>query len=181
MKPLHASIGLAAILVLGGCASIPTGPSQMALPGTGKTFDQFRFDDAECQRYAFHQIGGTTAEKSAQDSAVRSAVVGTAIGAVAGAAIGGRSGAGVGAGTGLIVGSVAGSDTGQRSAYGTQRQYDNAYIQCMYARGHKVPVSAEMARSLQQAPSGYTPPPAVDGRTIPSPPPGNPPPPPPGY
>lgn len=184
MKPLHVTIGLAAVLVLGGCATIPTGPSTMALPGTGKTFEQFRFDDGECQRYAFQQIGGMTAEKAAEESAVRSAVVGTAVGAVAGAAIGGRSGAGVGAGTGLLFGSVAGTDASQRSAYGGQRRYDNAYIQCMYARGHKVPVSAEMARSLQQqtpSSSAYSPPPAVDTRAVPEPPQGNPPPPPPGY
>lgn len=182
MKHSHASIALVSVLILGGCASMPTGPSLMALPGSSKTFDQFRFDDAECQRYALQQIGGTTAQNAANESATRSAVIGTAIGAVAGAAIGGKSGAGVGAGTGLVVGSIAGSDTGQRSGHGTQRQYDNAYVQCMYARGHKVPVSAEMARSLQQAPSSaYSPPATTDGRNIPPPPAGNPPPPPPGY
>ncbi len=181
MRKIHATFGALVILVLGGCTSIPTGPSKLALPGTGKTFEQFRFDDAECQRYAFQQIGGTTAEKSASDATVRSAALGTAVGAVAGAAIGGKSGAGVGAGTGLLFGTVAGSETGQRSAYGTQRQYDNAYIQCMYARGHKVPVSADMARTLQQAPATYSSPQTTDGRTIPTPPPGSPPPPPPGY
>ena len=181
MKHTHIAVVIAAALILGGCASMPTGPSLMALPGSGKTFDQFRFDDSECQRYAFQQIGGTTAQQSANDSATRSAVIGTAVGAVAGAAIGGKSGAGVGAGTGLLFGSVAGADAGQRSGYGTQRQYDNAYIQCMYARGHRVPVSAEMARSLQQTPSSYSPPATTDGRSIPPPPAGNPPPPPPGY
>ena len=30
---------------LGACVSIPSGPSIMALPGSGKTFDQFRNDD----------------------------------------------------------------------------------------------------------------------------------------
>jgi hypothetical protein len=174
MKTLYTVIGLTAIL--SGCATIPNGPSQMALPGTGKTFEQFRFDDAECQRYAFQQIGGQTAEKSAEESAVRSAAIGTAIGAVAGVAIGGRHGAGVGAGTGLIFGSASGSEAGQRAACGSQRQYDNAYIQCMYARGHKVPVSAEMSQALQQqAPSA---PPPFDAGTIPEPPQGNPPPPP---
>lgn len=181
MKYSTAGIALVSVVLLGGCASMPKGPSLMALPGSNKTFDQFRFDDAECQRYAFQQIGGTTAEKAANDSATRSAVIGTAVGAVAGAAIGGRSGAGVGAGAGLIVGSVAGSESGQRSGFGTQRQYDNAYVQCMYGRGHKVPVSAEMARSLQQAPSTYSPPATPDGRSIPPPPSGNPAPPPPGY
>jgi hypothetical protein len=100
MKSLHVSIGAAAVLVMGGCATYPTGPSALALPGTGKTFEQFRLDDGECQRYAFQQIGGGTAEKAAEESGVRSAVIGTAVGAVAGAAIGGRGGAGVGAGTG---------------------------------------------------------------------------------
>ena len=147
---------------------MPKGPSLMALPGSNKTFDQFPFDDAECQRYAFQQIGGTTAEKAANDSATRSAVIGTAVGAVAGAAIGGRSGAGVGAGAGLIVGSVAGSESGQRSGFGAQRQYDNAYVQCMYGRGHKVPVSAEFAKNLSQSPAAparsgnYPPPPSSE-------------------
>ncbi len=181
MKHTHMAIALAAALILGGCASMPTGPSLMALPGSSKTFDQFRSDDAECQRYAFQQIGGTTAQQAADESAARSAAVATVIGAAAGAAIDGKSGAGVGAGMGLIVGSMVGADSAQRSGYGTQRQYDNAYVQCMYARGHKVPVSAEMARSLQQTPSAYSPPATTDGKNIPPPPSGNPPPPPPGY
>lgn len=181
MKPLYIT-GLSAALLLAGCASIPTGPTSMALPGTGKTFEQFRFDDAECQRYAYQQIGGKTAELAAQDSTVRSAVLGTAVGAIAGAAIGGHQGAGVGAGTGLLFGTVAGADAGQRSAYGTQRQYDNAYIQCMYAHGHRVPVPAEMSRSLQQTPAAYSPPPTADNSaSIPAPPVGTPPAPPPGY
>jgi hypothetical protein len=188
MKSLPAILGLSALLIVGGCTSYPTGPSALALPGTGKTFDQFRLDDGECQHYAFQQIGGQTAEKAAEESAVRSAVIGTAVGAVAGAAIGGRGGAGVGAGTGLIFGSAAGTDAGQRSAYGSQRRYDNAYIQCMYARGHKVPVPAGMARSMQQqtpaapaVPPDYSPPPTADAKTVPEPPQGTPPPPPPGY
>lgn len=186
MRTFHATIVLASLLIVGGCASFPTGPSALALPGSGKTFDQFRSDDGECQRYAFHQIGGMTAERAAEDSAVRSAVIGTVVGAVAGAAIGGHNGAGVGAGTGLLFGSVAGTDASQRSAYGSQRRYDNAYIQCMYALGHKVPVPAGMARSMRRqapavpsAPPAYSPPPTVDARMVPEPPRGNPPPP--GY
>ena len=181
MKFKFVTIGIASLLVLSGCASIPSGPSIMALPGTDKTFDQFRFDDSDCQHYAFQQIGGTTAEQAANESAVKSAAVGTIIGAVAGAAINGGRGAGVGAGTGLIFGSIAGSEHGQRSAYGAQKRYDNAYVQCMYFKGHKVPVSASMAQMLQQSPPTYSPPPAVTGKGIPKPPPGNPPPPPPGY
>ena len=37
---------------LAGCATVPTGPNVMVLPGTGKTFDQFRVDEMECRHYA---------------------------------------------------------------------------------------------------------------------------------
>lgn len=163
---------LLALLLVGGCASVPSGPSVMALPGTGKSFEQFRADDSACRRYAFEQNGGLTADRAATDSTVRSAALGTVIGAAAGAAIGGHNAAGVGAGAGLLVGGAAGSEAAQRSAYGSQRNYDNAYIQCMYAKGQRVPVSGtllESSRPIQTAPMGSYPPP----------PPGSPPPPPP--
>jgi len=156
-----------AVLLLAGCASVPTAPSVMVLPGTGRTFDEFRADDAYCRDYAFQQIGGRSREQVASSSAVQNAAVGTAIGAVAGAAIGGRDAAGVGAGMGLIVGSASGADASRHAVYGSQRQYDHAYVQCMYARGHRVPVSM----------SGYTS--APPAAPLPPPPPGNPPPPPP--
>lgn len=141
MKPLLASTVLSGMLLVAGCVSVPAGPSVLALPGTGKTFDQFRADDAECRNYAQVQTGGTTANQSANAAALKSAAVGTAVGAVAGAAIGGHEGAGVGAGSGLLIGSMAGADAAESSARGTQRHYDNAYVQCMYAKGEKVPVS----------------------------------------
>jgi len=181
-KTLTGIILVSGALLVGGCASVPTGPSIMALPGTGKPFDQFRADDAECRRYAFREIGGPNAGKSTREKEIRNAAVGTAIGAVAGAAIGGKQGAGVGAGTGLIVGSMTGAEAGERSSYGDQRDYDQAYIQCMYGRGHRVPVSASMAKSLQQMSGGtYSPPPVSNDASIPPPPAGTPPPPPPGY
>ena len=53
-----------ATLTLGACAVLPAGPSVMALPGTGKNFDQFRADDYSCRQYAFGQVGGTTAQRA---------------------------------------------------------------------------------------------------------------------
>ena len=86
----------AAVALLAGCATPPpSGPSVMVLPGSTKSFDQFRFDDNECRQFASSQIGGTTAAQAQTDSAVKSAVVGTAIGAAAGGLMGGNSGAGV--------------------------------------------------------------------------------------
>lgn len=168
-------LGVAAgALLVGACTVMPTGPSMLVLPGTGRSVDNFRYDDNECRQYAFAQIGGTSAQQAANQSAVGSAVVGTAIGAAAGAAIGGSQGAAVGAGVGLVGGSAVGVNSAYASGYGTQRQYDNAYIQCMYAKGHRVPVPANMAYPRTVRSSGTT-----TGSDIPPPPPGTPPPPPP--
>jgi hypothetical protein len=178
---------LVALLVLGiaGCTTIPTGPSRMALPGSGKDFDQFRVDDASCRQYAL-DTSGATPTQTQENSAVKSAVVGTAIGAIAGAAIGGSShGAATGAGVGLLMGAMAGAAAGDQSGYAVQRRYDNGYVQCMYAKGHRVPVPAGMAPSRQvQAPAQpapqqpyYAPPPQAPYYGAP-PPPGSAPPPP---
>lgn len=162
------------VVLLAGCASAPTGPSVMALPGTSKNFDQFRNDDAACRVYSRHQTGGSGAGQAVADAGVRGAVVGTVVGAVAGAAIGGRDAAGVGAGTGLLVGSMAGSGAAQRTAYVSQRDYDNAYIQCMYGKGQRVPVTAAQ-RSQLQSPVERAP--VAAGTTyLPPPPPGSAPP-----
>ncbi len=155
---------VSAALFLGACATIPSGPSSLALPGTGKSFDRFRADDFDCRQYASAQVGGAAPDQVAGDSVARSAALGTVVGAVAGAAIGGQRGAGVGAGTGLAVGAIAGTGAGNASALGVQQRYDHAFMQCMYARGHKVPVSGRFASSPGSAPSArdtprYSPPP----------------------
>lgn len=171
-SPVSSIAAASAVLLLAGCAVVPTGPSVMALPGTGKNFEQFRSDDAECRQFAQHQIGGTDANQAAADAGMRSAAIGTVVGAVAGAAIGGRDSAGVGAGTGLLVGSMAGTGAAQGSAYATQRNYDNAYVQCMYAKGQQVPVSGALARSRVQAPAERAAPTPPPGASYPPPPPG---------
>jgi hypothetical protein len=160
MKALRKILPVAGVLLIAGCVSMPDGPSVMVLPGSGKSFDQFRADDLMCRQFASEQIGGASANQSANNSAVTSAAVGTVVGALAGAAIGGRDGAGAGAGTGLVVGSMAGAGAGSSSAYGSQRRYDNGYIQCMYAQGHKVPVSGRLSEGAPRTPPpGIMPPP----------------------
>jgi YMGG-like Gly-zipper len=177
---------------LTGCVTAPIGPRVTTLPGTGKSFEQFRADEGSCRNYASDSIGGQAAAQTSIDNAVGSAVLGTAIGAVAGAALGGNQGAAVGAGFGLFAGSAIGADQAQASAYGAQRRYDQAYVQCMYGKGHRVPVSARYvsgrdptyyrprpAASYPPPPPGYSPPPPHG--YPPPPPPGVPPPPPPDY
>lgn len=167
------------MLLLSACASVPEGPSAMALPGTGKSFDQFRYDDSSCRQFALQQTGGKTANQAASQSMVGTAVLGTALGAAVGATHDGHA-AGVGAATGLLMGTAIGSSEGKVSSYTAQRRYDNAYIQCMYAMGHRVPVYGHFRMEEQQQvpypptpynPSNYPPPPP--GYNAPSPSPGS--------
>ena len=163
-------------LLLAGCATPPpSGPSIMVLPGSGKSFDQFRYDDYECRQYASAQVGGTTAADAQTNSAVKSAAIGTAVGAAAGGLMGGNSGAGVGAGVGLAAGALAGTDASARSGYSLQQRYDIGYQQCMYAKGHQIPMAANRYTPRRAAPGA-----APSIAPPPPPPPGAPPPPPPG-
>ena len=164
--------------ILTACVSLPSGPSVMSLPGSGKSFEQFRHDDYDCRRYAYEQIGGLTPRQSAQSSGMQSAAVGAGLGAAAGAAIAGGGGAAIGAGTGLLAGGLAGSGTASTSAYVNQHRYDMSYIQCMYAKGHRVPVSGRITGGATAATGSGTAP-APSSFDPPPPPPGNPPPPPP--
>ena len=137
---LAGAVLVAGVFMLAGCATAPSGPSLSALPGSHRSAEQFRYDDATCRGYALSQSGGQSASQSANASVASGAVAGTAIGALAGAAIGGSQGAGVGAGTGMVMGTAVGAGNAPYSAAMTQRLYDHAYLQCMYAKGHKVPV-----------------------------------------
>src|SRR5258708_10116255 len=118
MKLLRISPLLMGALLLGACVSMPKGPSVMVLPGSGKSFDQFRYDDVECRNFAEFQVGGKSSEDIAAESAAKSAVVGTAIGAAAGAALGGRSGAAAGAGGGRLFCPAAGGGARAKTPHG---------------------------------------------------------------
>lgn len=176
-------------LLLGACATVPTGPSVMVLPGTGKPFEQFQADDAACRQFAL-QSAGISTKKAAGDTLVTGAAIGTAIGAAAGAALGAAAGnpgigAAAGAGVGLLGGTAVGSGYAEANVNSVQRRYDAGYMQCMYAKGNQIPVRG----SLQSSPTRVSPPPPpppgsapAPGATppnIPPPPAGTPPPPPP--
>ena len=166
---------LSGIAVLAGCATPPpSGPSVMVLPGSAKSFDEFRFDDNECRQFASSQIGGATAAQAQTDSAVKSAVIGTAIGAAAGGLMGGNSGAGVGAGVGLAGGALAGTGASQASGYTLQQRYDIGYQQCMYAKGHQIPMAGRYAPYRQSSRQVAPPPPPPPGTPPPPPPPAKP-------
>jgi hypothetical protein len=185
-------LSLAALPLLAACVSMPSGPGVMVLPGTGKSFDQFRADDANCRQYASNQLGGATPDSAAENSAVKSAVIGTALGAAVGALVGGQNPVATGAGIGLASGAAMGVGTANQSQYELQRRYDHAYQQCMYSLGHQIPgvsssgngysrrQAAPYARPATPPPAPSAAAPAAPAANIPPPPPGNPPPPPPG-
>jgi hypothetical protein len=179
---------LLAVPLLGACATIPSGPSVMVLPGSNKPFDVFQADDVSCRDWAAYQSGASPAT-AANTSTVSGAAIGTLLGAGLGAAIGAAAGnpamgAAVGAGSGLVFGTASGANAGYYSGMSVQRRYDNAYLQCMYAKGNQVP--AVVQRSSRSTYAGPPPPPPANAPAvttptgnIPPPPPGPPPPPPP--
>ena len=176
MMPSARGLSIAAGLFLTACATVPTGPSVLVLPGTGRSFEQFQVDDAVCRQWALAQTGMTPNQAGAASTAT-GAAVGTAVGAGLGAAIGAAAGspatgAAVGAGAGLLGGTAVGAGNAYGSSLSAQQHYDIAYVQCMYAKGNQVPVAHGSQPAYRSSP------PLPPG--VPPPPPGPPPPPPPG-
>ncbi len=177
-----AILPMAAAVLLTACATMPTGPSVMVLPGNGKNFEQFQADDAICRQWAAQQTG-TTTQAAATQSTVSGAAIGTVVGAVAGAAVGAAAGspatgAAVGAGVGLLGGTAAGAGSAEGAQTSVQRRYDIAYMQCMYAKGNQIPMPRGSQPAYTSAPA-VTPPAQRTPATVP-PPPAGPQPPPPG-
>ena len=112
------------LVVLAACSTLPTGPSVLVLPGTGKDFGQFKTDDAQCRQLAFGQIASHGKEPDSKEEG--------------------------------------------------QQGYDINYIQCMYGRGHRVPVPAELNYDTRQEwhpppPPNLPAPPAVGLEPVPQP------------
>jgi Putative peptidoglycan binding domain len=135
------SAGVSGVVVLSllvsGCAQTPLGPTVQVMPGPGKSFDAFNFDQANCKQFATNAVAGQA--QNANTRAVGAAALGTVLGAGLGAAIGGGRGAAIGAGSGAIVGTGVGMGSSSNDQMGIQQQYDNAFAQCMFARGNMVP------------------------------------------
>lgn len=181
------------LAVLAGCASnAPVGPRVAVMPAPGKPFEQFADEERYCRSYAQQSVGGRTPAEASGQSIAGSAVVGTVIGAAAGSALGGRHGTATGAGMGLITGTAIGANQGAMGAADTQRAYDIAYQQCMYAKGNQLPQAYQrQVRPVYQQPTysqpgyqqpyqqAYPPanPAAYPQPYYPPPPPGSPPPP----
>jgi outer membrane lipoprotein SlyB len=154
---------LLAMLVLAccasGCATIPPGPSVLVMPGGGKSFEAFQADDYTCREWAQAQ-SGWNANETVNQNLAGGAIAGGALGAAAGALIGAASGnvgpgAAIGAGAGLLAGSAMAHNRAYGAGWEVQRRYDNAYQQCMYAKGNQIPAAVQ--EPIRQ--SRYVPPP----------------------
>jgi len=157
-----------ALVLLGGCATMPTGPTVMVMPAPGKPFEVFQGDDYVCRQWAQQQIGGASPSETANQNLATGAAVGTLAGAGLGAAMGAASGhagagAAIGAGAGLLGGTAVASGPASASEYHLQRRYDIAYQQCMYAKGNQIPgVRPAQAYGPPPPPPGYgSPPPSA--------------------
>ena len=174
---------IAAGVLLAGCATVPTGPSVMVLPGNGKDFDHFQTDVAVCRQWAAQQTG-TTTKRASTESTVSGAAIGTVLGAAAGAAVGAAAGspatgAAVGAGVGLLGGTAVGASNAEGAHASVQHRYDMTYMQCMYAKGNQIPMARGSVPTYASQPVAPSPPTNAPAN-VPPPPAGIPPPPPSG-
>ena len=153
---------------------MPTGPSVMVLPSTGKSFEVFQSEDLACRNWAALQTGATPAgvvNQNLTGGAAIGALMGAGLGAAIGAASGNAgAGAAIGAGSGLIGGAAMASSPAYAAGWDVQQRYDNAYQQCMYAKGNQIPGILSASRSSASIPP--PPPPGYySGSAYPLPPP----------
>ena len=142
-------------LLVSGCAQTPLGPTVQVMPGPGKSFDQFTYDQAGCKQFAEGAVAGQA--QNANTRGIGAAALTTGLAAGLGAAIGGGRGAGIGAASGALGGAGIGGGMSSREQGGIQAQYDNAFAQCMYAKGNMVPGYGPM---MVNAPPPPPPPPS---------------------
>ena len=149
---------LAGLFGVAACTTAPPpSPTVLAVPGKGRTAQQFAGDDARCRDYAARENGGVSPSQAATNSGLGSAVIGTLLGAGLGAVIGGAAGnpglgAAAGAGGGLLFGSSVGAGNAERSGAAFQANYDRAYAQCTIASGNQI---AQPAVVQYGGPVGY--------------------------
>jgi hypothetical protein len=106
------------------------------MPGPGKTFESFQADKVFCKAFASEQVQGQadTSNKRAVGTALSTGRLGAATGGLVGSA-----GAAVGATAGVGAGSTSGRSSSENDQLGIQRQYNNAFSQCMYSQHDQVP------------------------------------------
>lgn len=154
-----AVVAMVSLSLIGGCVTAPLGPTVQVMPAPGKPLELYQQEVQECKKWAFDQMGGQAAVDNANQKAVATGVLGTLLGTAAGAVVGAGvgnagAGAGIGAGAGMVGGAGAGGASSANSNLTLQQLYNNAFAQCMYAKGNQVP--GEMP-AVQAAPAEAAP------------------------
>lgn len=135
-------------VLLSGCATLPDGPSIRALPGTGKTFEEFRSADDACRQNSFERVQGLGADLGVTETDQKRAGGETAVHAAIGEPMRAED-----TETESRTGSATRPDTRDVSGRDLQHQYDSAYVKCMYLKGHRVPVSGQVIAPSSQSAS----------------------------
>ena len=160
MKIAPLTLALSASLLLGACATAPMGPTVQVMPSPTKPFQVFQKDQAECKQYADSQVAGQA--DAANQKAAGTVAIGAVLGGALGAAVGNHRGAGIIGSEGAIAGTAVAANQTAGAQMSIQDQYNNAYVQCMYARGNQVPgAAAQPTAEMQVAPPPPPPPPAA--------------------
>lgn len=158
MKTLtRVALGIGLAAALGGCAQTPDGPTVQVFPAANKPFEQFMQDQVLCKSYAHDEVAGKA--DTANERALAGTLIGAALGAGVGGALDGGHGAGVGAALGGVGGTAIGASSSSNKGDTLQNQYDNAYSQCMYAKGNQVVARPAQVHVIQPAPGYYYAPP----------------------
>lgn len=151
------------LFLLGGCAAIPPGPSVPVMPARNASFEAFQADDRICRSFAEERSGweaNQTVNRNLAGGAAAGALLGAAAGALIGAAAGdAAAGLALGAGGGLLAGTAMAASPALAAGSEVQRRYDQAYQQCMAAKGHDVPAVRAEPRRARHAPPPPPPPP----------------------
>lgn len=130
---------IAATLIASACGSIPDmpangGPTVGVLPGGGKSMPEFNQDDIACR---------DTAKLRAKDNTPLPVAMGLGKPEIVASARSRvtvrQSGEST---TGSVFGNASAPDPGNVTA---QQRYDTAYVQCMFSKGHKIPVGEAMS------------------------------------
>ena len=161
MSRILVTAGIAAGLLLTGCATPPLGPTALVMPASGKPFEVFAQDQFMCKQFASSEVDGGASVANMKEFGT--AALSTALGAGMGAAIHGRRGAEIGGGLGAIAGFASVANGSARDQNGLQGRYNLAYTQCMYAHGNQIAGIGGGPPRVASGGPGYPQPPGVRG------------------
>jgi hypothetical protein len=131
------SCAITAGLLAVACSSIPVGsaPTVEVLPGGGKDMVAFNQDDIACRSTARDRASENSPLPTAMGLGNRPEVIASSRGRISIRESSEST-------TGSVFGGSPAADAGPLT---TQQRFDTAYVQCMYSRGHKIPMKEQLS------------------------------------